>query len=57
MAGLGGTCTHVAAVLFYTEAAARIQGNQTNTQGKCKPIMPSFQKTVQYLPIKDIDLT
>ena len=57
MAGLGETCTHVAAVLFYLEAAARIQGNQTSTQRKCEWIMPSFQKNVQYLPVKDMDFT
>ena len=57
MAGLGEVCTHVAAVLFYLEALVRIQGQQTSTQHKCQWIMPSFQKNVQYLPIKDIDLT
>ena len=57
MAGLGETCTHTAAVLFYLEAAARIQGKQTCTQRKCKWILPSFQKDVEYLPIKDIDFT
>ena len=57
MAGSGETCTHVAAVLFYLEAAARIQGKQTSMQRKYDWIMPSFQKNVQYLPIKDIDFT
>ena len=57
MAGLGETCTHIAAVLFYLEAAARIQGKQTCTQRKCEWILPSFQKDVEYLPIKDIDFT
>ena len=57
MAGLGETCTHIAAVLFYLEAAARIQGKQTSTQRKCEWIMPSFLKNVEYLPIKDIDFT
>ena len=57
MAGLGEACSHVAAVLFYLEATVRIQGQQTSTQRKCQWIMPSFQKNVQYLPIKDIDFT
>ena len=57
MPGLGETCTHAGAVLFYMEAAARLQGNQTSTQRKCEWIMPSFQTNVQYLPIKDIDFT
>ena len=57
MAGLGETCTHVAAILFYLEAAARIQGKETTTQQKCEWIMPSFKKKCQYLPVKDIDFT
>ena len=57
MAGLGETCTHIAAVLFYLEAAARIQGRQTCTQRKCEWILPSFQKNVEYLPIRDSDFT
>lgn len=57
MAGLGETCTHVAAVLFHLEAAARIQGQKTSTQRKCEWVMMSFHKNVQYLPIKDIDFT
>ena len=36
MAGLGETCTHIAAVLFDLEASARIQGKQTCTQRKCE---------------------
>lgn len=48
MAGsVGETCTHVAAVLFYLEAAAKIQGKQTSMQHKCEWIMPSFKKNVQ----------
>ena len=57
MAGLGETCTHIAAVLFHLEAAARIQGKQTSTQHKCEWILPSFQKNVEYLPINKIDFT
>ena len=60
MAGLGETCTctHFCCFFFfYLEAAARIQGKQTCTQRKCKWILPSFQKDVEYLPIKDIDFT
>ena len=56
MAGLEEVCTHIAAVLFYLEASARIQGQQTSTQRKCQWIMPSFQKNVQYLPIKNLTL-
>ena len=57
MIGLGEACTYVAAVLFYLQASARIQGKQTSTEHTYEWIMPSFQKNVQYLPIKDIDIT
>ena len=58
MAGLGETCTHIAAVLFYLEAVARLQGMKTVTEsGECSWIIPSYLKSAQYLPIKDIDFT
>lgn len=57
MAGLGETCTHVAAVLFYLEALYRIQGNETCTQRRCEWLMPKFQKDMDYLPVKCIDFT
>ena len=57
MAGLGESCTHIAAVLFYLEAAACIQGKQTCTQRRCKWILLSFLKNVEYIPVKDIDFT
>ena len=57
MAGLGETCTHVAAVLFYLEALNRIEGEKTCTQGQCSWLLPTSLKSVQYLPIKDIDFT
>lgn len=57
MTGLGETCTHVAAVLFYIEAVARVQEQQTSTQSACHWIIPAFQKSVEYHPVKDIDFT
>ena len=57
MAGLGEACSHIAAVLFYLEALARMQGTKTCTQEECQWIIPSYLKTVEYLPIKDIDFT
>ena len=57
MAGLGETWTHIAAVLFYLEAAAWLKGKETCTQWKCEWILPSFQKNVEYLPLKDTDFT
>jgi hypothetical protein len=57
MAGLGETCTHVAAVLFFIEASGRVTGTTTCTQQKCEWIVPSFQKEIPYLPVKEIDFT
>ena len=58
MAGLGETCTHISYVLFYLEASARLyEASKTCRDKACKWIIPSYQKEVQYLPIKDIDFT
>ena len=57
MAGLGETCTHVAATLFYVEAVVRIQGSKTCTQSQCTWIIPSYVKPIDYQPIKKIDFT
>ena len=55
MAGLGEVCTHIAAILFYLEALHRVKEVETCTQQQCEWIIPSALKTVEYLPIKDID--
>jgi len=57
MAGLGEVCTHVAAVLFFLETTVRINGTSTCTQQKCHWVVPTFQKSIPYLPAKDIDFT
>ena len=57
MAGLGESCTHVAAVLFYLEALCRIEGQRACTEGQCAWVMPSSMKSAQYLPIKELDFT
>ena len=49
MARLSETCTHIAAILFYLEAAYRVQEIRTCTQGECEGNVPSL-KLVQYLP-------
>ena len=54
MAGLGESCSHVAAVLLYIEYAARLQENKTVTQDKAY-WMPPALKEVKYNEIKDID--
>ena len=55
MAGLGEACTHVAAVAFFVESSCRQKGITLCTEKKCKWIVPSFQKDIPYLPVKDID--
>lgn len=57
MAGLGETCTHIASVLFYLEACASLYGDRTCTQEACQWILPSFLKEVEYLPVREMDLT
>ena len=52
MAGLGETCTHVAAMLFYLEAVVRMKGTRTCTQSQCAWVIPSYVKSVYYQPIK-----
>ena len=39
------------------ETLARMQGTKTCTQEECQWIIPSYQQTVEYLSIKDIDFT
>jgi len=48
MAELGETSTHIAAVLFYLEAVARLQGTKTVTESECSWIIPSYLKAVAY---------
>ena len=47
----------VAAVLFFTETSARVNGSSTCTQTKCQWTVPSFQKDSPHLPIKEIDFS
>ena len=44
IAALGETCTHIAAILFYLEAANRIQEVKTPTQNQCSWVIPSYLK-------------
>ena len=57
MAGLGETCTHIAAVLFYLEASSRAEERKTCTEGTCQWKPPTFQKTMEYASVRDIDFT
>ena len=52
MAGLGEACTHIGAVLYYLEIAMKVTSGTT-----CQWVIPSYQKAISYLPVKDIDFT
>ena len=54
MAGLGEACSHIAAILYYLEVLARMEGARTCTQEECQW---TYLKNVEYLPIKEIDFT
>ena len=54
MAGLGGSCCHVAAVLFYFEYTARLQENKTVNQDKAHWVPPAL-KELEYNETTDID--
>jgi len=45
IAGLGETCSHIAAVLFYLEAVAHLQGMKSVTERECNWIIPSYLKS------------
>ena len=57
MAGLGETCTHVAALLFTIETIVKLRDSRTVTQEKAYWLLPSCMKNVDYKECKDIDFT
>ena len=57
MAGLGEVCTHVAAVIFYIEAVARLNGIPTCTQKECQWMIPTYQRDIPYAPLSKIDFS
>ncbi len=57
MAGLGEACTHVGAILFYLKTSTKVNGGHTCTQQKCQWVIPSYQREIPYLPVKDLDFT
>ena len=52
MAGLGESCSHVGALLFYVDATVRIRDSKTITQEKAYWLLPTIHKE-----IADIDFT
>ena len=55
MAGLGESCSHVASLLWATEAGVRIRDSMTVTDKTAYWVMPASVKDVPYSPIKDIE--
>ena len=57
MAGLGESCSHAAATMFYIEAAVRLKEKKTVTQEPAYWLLPSSQRNVEYAALKDINFT
>lgn len=54
MAGLGETCSHVAALLFTAEANSQFKQQTSSTSVPCTWLPPSFQR-VPYVEVSEID--
>ena len=57
MAGLGGACSHVGAILFAVGIGVTIKRSTTCTSVPCKWLMPSPAIAVSYQVLRDIDFT
>ena len=57
MAGLGETCSHVGAVLYWLETRVRIREEATSTSQENAWIVPKAVPDTPYLPLYDIDFT
>ncbi len=55
MAGLGETCSHVAAMLWAIESGIRLRDSMTVTQKKAYWVIPNGVKQVPYAPVKEIN--
>ena len=54
MAGLGEACSHIAALLFYIEAAVKIRDSKTVTEEKAYWLLPSACKSIEYKDVREI---
>ena len=54
IAGIGEVCSHIAGVLFASEANTQVKQQQSCTSLPCAWLPPSF-RSVEYLPVFDID--
>ena len=57
MAGLGKTCTHVAALLFAIEATVKVRDSKTVTEEKAYWLLPAGVSGATYREVSDIDFT
>ena len=57
MAGLGETCTHVAALLFAIEATVKVRDSKTVTEEKAYWLLPAGVSGATYREVSDIDFT
>ena len=57
MAGLGESCSHAGALMFYIEAPVTIRESKTVTQEKAYWLLPSAHKEVEYKEVVSIDFT
>ena len=57
MAGLGESCSHIGAILFYIEATVRLSEKKTVTGEKAYWMLPSACKDITYAEACDIDFT
>ena len=55
MAGLGESCSHVSAVLFYISYAVQLRDSKTVTEKKANWTIPNACKGIEYSEVKDID--
>jgi len=57
MAGLGETCSHVAATVFYLEYAAKAKEEMVGTDELCALLPPTLGKTVLKRRINEMDFS
>ena len=57
MAGLGESCSHAAATMFYIEAAVNLKEKKTVKQVPVYWLLTTPQRKVEYVPLKDIYFT
>ena len=57
MAGLGESCSHVGAIMFYVEYSIKQRENKTCTQEKAYWLVPPRSSKIEYKMVSDIDFT